>query len=391
MTVGGSGNGGISLSGCRVLVVDDNKGSRMLLGALVSEVGVGHVEFAADGEAALAVVEIFQPDLVLLDVRMPRLDGFEVCRRLRSNPSHADLPVLIQTALTGDDSRADSFRAGATDMVSKPVVPFELMARVRIHLEKVMLIRDLRQYHERVAQELTSARVMQQGLLPPASRTEALALRHNLVIASHFEASSELGGDIWDIFEIDDHRLGLFICDFSGHGVTAALNTFRLHTLARQIPPGNTPSQWLAAINATLKPLLPPGQFATMLYAIIDTAADTLTYASAGAPSPVVGDASTSLLLDSMGMFLGVSESATYVNHEVSLAAGGFVFLYSDALTESLASDGSYLGDAGLLDLVRDSARVEPQGRLDAVLERFFDYVLRPLTDDLTAVWISRR
>lgn len=135
-------------------------------------------------------------------------------------------------------------------MVSKPVVPVELMARVRIHLEKRLLIHDLRTYRERVAQELASARAMQQALLPQTAHIEALADRHRVRIGSHFEASSELGGDIWDIVTLNDHRFGVYMADFSGHGVTAALNTFRLHTLIQELPPPpEAPGVWLAAVS----------------------------------------------------------------------------------------------------------------------------------------------
>ena len=127
---------GLSLAGTRVLIVDDNQGSCRFLGALVEQAGVGHIAHAVDGLDGLAQVEAFHLDLVILDVRMPKMDGFEMCRRLRRDHAQNDLPILIQTAFDTETSRSDAFLAGATDMVSKPVVPVELMARVRIHLEK---------------------------------------------------------------------------------------------------------------------------------------------------------------------------------------------------------------------------------------------------------------
>ncbi|KAF0112710.1 MAG: two-component response regulator [Rhodospirillaceae bacterium] len=86
---------GLSLAGTRVLIVDDNQGSRMLLGALVEQVGVGRIAYAVDGLDGLAQVEALRPDLVILDVRMPKMDGFEMCRQLRCNHAQDDLPVLI--------------------------------------------------------------------------------------------------------------------------------------------------------------------------------------------------------------------------------------------------------------------------------------------------------
>jgi len=106
-------------------------------------------------------------------------------------------------------------------------------------------------------------------------------------------------------------------------------------------------------VNSRLKGLLPAGQFATMLYAIIDTQAHTLTYASAGALSPVCGPMcgidGEEKTLDSAGIFLGISPVATYETRTVSLLPGGFVFLYSDALIESPTPAGQPLGEEGVL------------------------------------------
>ncbi|KAF0143197.1 MAG: putative two-component response regulator [Rhodospirillaceae bacterium] len=253
---------------------------------------MGRVAYAVDGVNGLAQVEAFRPDLVILDVCMPKMDGFEMCRRLRRHHAQEDLPVLIQTAFDNETSRTDVFLAGATDMVSKPVVPVELMARIRIYPGKLFIIHNLLAYRERVAQELANARAMQHAMLPQATRIQALASQYNMQISSHFEASSELGEDIWDIVAFSEGRLGLYVADFSGYGVTAALNTFRLHTLVRQIPPlPDDPGAWLTAMNVCLKGLLPAGQFATILYAVVDTRSGTFHYTSAGGgDQPSSGD-----------------------------------------------------------------------------------------------------
>ena len=127
-----------------------------------------------------------------------------------------------------------------------------------------------------------------------------------------------------------------------------------------------------------------------MLYAIIDTQAHTLAYASAGAPSPVCGVGREEKTLDSAGVFLGISPTATYETRTVSLPPEGFVFLYSDALIESPTPAGQPLEEEGLLHLVHESRAATPDAPLEGVLERFFRRVSRLLPDDLTAVWITR-
>ncbi|MGQ9366655.1 PP2C family protein-serine/threonine phosphatase [Azospirillum sp. ST 5-10] len=382
----------LSLTDSRVLIVDDNAFNRNSLALVIRRAGVGGIEFAADGEEGLRKVARFQPDLVLLDVDMPVMDGLEMCRRLRQEPEHAELPVLFQTALDGDDEQVRCFEAGGNDFISKPIRPGECVARVRHHLEKRQLFAELSTYRARVQRELAHAQAMQLSLLPDPVLVDAIGLRYGLAIAAHFETSSELGGDLWTVRSLDHRRIGVLVADFAGHGITAAINTFRLHTLIERIPmSAENPAGWLVQLNAALKEVLPVGQFATAFAAVLDVEADTLTYAGAGSPNPAVGTRDgTVRLLDSAGLLLGVSRKAHYVNRTVAMPPGAFLFLYSDALIESRDAAGACFGQPAVADLVRDAAA--DRGRpLDRLLDRFFARVGRPLRDDLTAVWIARR
>jgi len=386
----------ISLADSRVLIVDDNAFNRKSLAVVVRRAGITEIAFAADGVEGLAMVESFKPDLVLLDVAMPNLDGLEMCRRLRADPAHAELPILFQTALDRDEEQVRCFEAGGSDFISKPIKPGECMARVRHQLERRKLFAELSSFRARVERELNHARAMQLSLLPEPARVTAIGARHGLRIDSHFETSSELGGDLWDVVEIDERRVGFLIVDFAGHGITAAINTFRLHTLAERVPaPRTDPAAWLTQLGLALKEVLPVGQFATAFYGVLDTVEDTLTFAAAGAPHPILGAAEGEAegepeLLDSSGLLLGVSRKARYENRTAHWPRGGFLFLYSDALVESRDAAGRSIGQLGLAELVRQGRRDDPAHPLRVVLGRFFADMPRPLRDDLTAVWIAR-
>lgn len=381
----------ISLSESRVLIVDDNDFNRRMLAMVIGRAGITAVEFAVDGVDGLRKVERFRPDLVLLDVDMPNMDGLEMCRRLRQSASHADLPVLFQTVLDSDEEQVRCFEAGGNDFISKPIKSGECVARVRHQLERRKLFKDLGAFRERVEKELRHAQAMQLSLLPEPRRVAEIGERHRLSIFQHFETSSELGGDFWNVFDIDDHRVGFLIVDFAGHGITAAINTFRLHTLIDRLSAAELdPAEWLGRLNLSLKDVLPVGQFATAFFGVLDTRADTLTYAAAGAPNPVLGVGSEVRLLDSAGLLLGVSRRAQYKTRVVTLPPGGFLFLYSDALIESRTALDQTFGHAGVPDLVTASLRAQPDAPLGHLLARFFAEVQRPLRDDLTAVWIAR-
>ena len=388
------GRGSRDVTDCRLLIVEDTLLSREIIGAYLRSDGFKNIEFAVDGIEALEKIDSFQPDLMVLDIVMPRMDGFGVCREIRSRPDLDHLPILVQTALDEPEERVKVFTVGATDLVTKPINKNELLARVRIHLENQIFLTDLRDYHDRTQTELNMARDMQGQLLPRPDSFPGIRSRHGLQIGSHFETSSELGGDFWGLHEIDDTRMSVFITDFSGHGVTAALNTFRLHTLIQQqLRDHEDPGEYMMALNRKLAPLLPVGQYATMLYGVIDTKRDKFTFATAATTAPIVGndDPHQVKFLDGSGIPLGIIDDAVYENREIDFPPGTFLFLYSDALTETMDEQGNALFDEGLERLVKIAlAQTGRNNILDRILSRFFARVKRPLPDDLTAVLVNR-
>jgi DNA-binding response OmpR family regulator len=117
-----------------VLVVDDESESLRLVTAILTEVGY-HVRPADSGKLALASVASEPPDLILLDIRMPEMDGFEVSRRLKANAESREVPLMFFSAATELEERVEGLALGAVDFVSKPFQREELLARVRTHLE----------------------------------------------------------------------------------------------------------------------------------------------------------------------------------------------------------------------------------------------------------------
>jgi CheY-like chemotaxis protein len=129
----------------RVLIADDNEANVDLLDAYLSELDCD-IQVAVDGQDTLERVELFRPDLILLDVMMPKLSGFEVCKAIRENPRTRDIMILMVTALNelGDIERAVD--AGADDFLSKPVNKYELIKRV----QNMLSLKDVRDENERL-------------------------------------------------------------------------------------------------------------------------------------------------------------------------------------------------------------------------------------------------
>jgi phosphoserine phosphatase RsbU/P len=384
---------GIPLGDRRILIADDSRFNRRTLSRFLRWIGIVQVAFATNGQELLDQIESFDPDLLLIDANLPPIDGMALCRVLRGNPRWRDLPILMQSTRQTDQIRSLCFQAGATDLLAKPINPGECVARVRYHLERRSMVQELRAFRERVERDLRQARSMQLALVPDAEWLEAMANRNELRIEPVFQTSDEVGGDFWTAFEIDDGHVGVFVADLSGHGIASAINAFRLHTLLTRTPPDDLrdPARLLAQLNQRLADILTVGQFATAFYGVIDRQTDSLRYAAAGAPNPLLGSRGGFRVLDASGMLLGAFADAEYENRSTPFHPGDTLFLYSDGLTEARDRDDTMLGEEGLADLIEQAALTASEHPFPWLMARFAERFGAGLYDDLTALWIARK
>ena len=377
----------------RILIVDDQKMVRELLKIYLTNGGYENLLFAADGDEALDIIAAANPDLVVLDLQMPRMSGLEVCKKLRADPKHELLPVLVQAAADSAEDRKEIFRSGATDMVGKPINDAELLARVGIHLQNRHMLNELSKYRESMERDLQTARHMQHQLMPSAQALLALHDAYDIEIKSHFQACDELGGDMWNVWPIDTHRIGFSVIDFTGHGVVASLNTFRFQSLtSTMVFDPQDQVRYAEKLNLKLHRMLPSGQFATAIGGYIDLARDVMRYTVAAGPKPFIvsPDYPDGAFLKSAGRPLGMTADSTYEEYEEAFPPGSSLFLYSDALTET----------PDMINPVYDEDRMQAAltGRIDAqphpfdvVLTDFLDHTMtEPLNDDLTMIMLSR-
>ncbi len=379
------------LSVSKVLVVEDNPSTQTVLGRLLEMINIRDVAFASDGVEGLKMAGEILPDLIILDITMPRMDGYEVIRHLKEDKATANIPVLIQTASDNRETREKTFRAGATDFITKPINPLEFFSRVRVHLENRLLVRHLTNQLTQIETELHAARRMQMDMLPKESELQEVRQTYGLDMAQYFAPSSLLGGDFWQVMPISGNRVAFYICDFSGHGVASALNTFRLDALVSQNNARLTsPAAFLSQLNAQMRDLLPRGQFATMFLAIYDKRTRTLTYAGAGAPNPILIRKKKQTFLHAEGMPLGILAKPTYQDAKVKLSKNDSLLLYSDALTESTTTKGERIGLPAFKRMV--TKRLETKdihNELNVLLADFFKLVPPPPPDDVTAVLLK--
>jgi len=146
-----------------VLLVDDNPTNLGVLFNSLSDLGF-KILVAQDGESAIAQVNYLRPDIILLDVMMPGIDGFETCRRLKASGDTHDIPVIFMTALSETVDKVKGFEAGAVDYITKPFQPEEVLARINAHLAIQQLQRQLQQQNQRLQQEICDREQAEQAL-----------------------------------------------------------------------------------------------------------------------------------------------------------------------------------------------------------------------------------
>lgn len=379
----------------KILVVDDSALIRELIGACLMTDGYSNVCYAENGKDALDVIDLEVPDLIILDLEMPVMDGFELCQRLRARQDTKIIPILIQS---GRDTASDitlAFEYGASDMVVKPIKKYEILARTKVHLEHYFFVQKLTDFHDRIANELEQARKLQLDLCPSKKELTNLESLYGLKIGWYYEPSSELGGDIGGIFPISEQKMAFFIADFAGHGVAASLNTFRLQSWLHSHPQLHEhPDKLLEKLNNFLYHSLKRESYATMLYGCMDFKKSELKYASAGTCSPLLQSPDVEQnfsLCNSTGMPLGLRENWQYQNKFLPFKRGAKLILYSDALVEVDVSPGKFLGEEGLKDEINNiwKEKQTPNSLLKELVSNFEKRLGNEAPDDLTIVYLE--
>ena len=246
-----------------------------------------------------------------------------------------------------------------------------------------------------MSEDLALARVMQDELLPSQAGLSQLERQTGLRVSGFFQPAGPIGGDVWGVLPLDEHRVAVYLADFSGHGITAALNTFRLATLIAHMPDQrDRPAAYLEQMNRQMAGVLPVGHYCAMLYGVIDRRANLFTYAAAAAMRPLV----IRLVDDQVhegngkGLPLGIAPDMSYPERSLPFPAGSLLFLYSDALPEARPPGGEPLGCSGVVRLVQDA--IEERGGLDAtaIIHSIIasGEAAPRVVDDLTAVCCLR-
>jgi len=354
-----------NLSDSRVLIVDDIKDNiDILVNALRDEY---KLSVALDGASALRSVDKQVPDLVLLDIMMPGIDGYEVCRRLREREATRELPIMFLSALEDVGNKARGFEVGANDYLTKPFEVLEVQARVRSLLKAKAYADAVR---EAMARDLRIAREIQMGILPAdlGAATKDTGLRVHAAI----EPARQVGGDLYEVLRLSDDRVVVALGDVSGKGIPAALFMAVAVTVLRTFARQNlAPDEILGRLNDELAEQNPRGMFVTLQCLVFDTRRRVVACASAGHHQLAILSPGQPprLAVSSSGRPVGLMPVNPVRCETIAFAPGDTFVLFSDGVTEAMNRGDDFYGEERLLELLSAAAGAGAEDIVTRVVE----------------------
>ena len=349
-----------------ILLVDDQPSNLQLLSQTLKDSGC-RLLFAKDGESALSIARKVQPNLILLDIMMPGIDGFEVCRRLKSSVDTKSIPVIFLSALDDTRDKVRGLQLGAVDYVAKPFQPEEVIARVNTHLTIHRLSSQVQQQRDELERELQIVSQLQRNLLP-----ERLPEMTGLKLAAYYETSRYTGGDYYDILVLPDNRLAILVADAEGHSAPATVMMAMTCALFRSCTEWHgDPDRMISYLNENLC-RVNKGSFVTAIYAVYDPAYRILRVARAGNPLPILHRPGTgkAVEIECEGVLLmGIAPYTEVPVTELPLLTGDRLLFYTDGVTDRSNEQRELYGTQRLLQRFQAARSRDPDGLVGEIIE----------------------
>lgn len=385
------------LLSAKVLLIEDDIKTQALIGRLLKVFGVTKLFFATTGEEGIQKASAITPDMIILNVNLPTIQGDVVLEQLKASPTLKDIPVVVETSYSNQEIKDLMFKKGATDYLVKPFSVVEFFTRVKLILKNRVVIKNLENELKKIVKDLLNAKSIQSWLLPKQKNIDKIKETYKLNINNLFLPSVKLSGDFWGTQVLAPNKIAVFCCSFSDQGLTSILNTFRLSSLLREnqiMYPFNI-SNYLENINNVLLTILSQEQTVNFLYGIFDTAAENFAYAMAGAPAPIFINKGSIIANEGNDPPLAMKKDAKYKEYKVPFKKGDTVILYSKTLIKSPTNDSPELGFNGFKKIISryHGAKIfaEPNEAFDNITCDLLQNIpTNEISNDLTLLHITK-
>ncbi|MDM8526828.1 response regulator [Anaerolineales bacterium HSG24] len=344
-----------------ILIVDDNPTNLGVLFNYLKSLGF-KVFPLKDAEKGLNLLQKQSVDLVLLDIMMPGMNGYEMCRRLKDNPATQDIPIIFMSALSDTVDKIKGLQMGAVDYITKPFQQEEVLARIKTHIQlrtvqKQLEIKNqaLKDAQKHILRDLNMARHIQHGLLLTDH-----ACWNNFDVVCYTKAARQIGGDFYNYrYFPENNSCSIAVGDVSGKGVPAALLMATCLTqFDSYIMPHISPKSFVETLDKALAPYLQPyNQNCAFIYVKItfpessslvsEEEVGLATFVNAGCLLPIIKrHEGSSQWVDVGGLPLGVGLESElgYMEEAIELRHRDMIILCSDGVVEAMNEHDEMFG-----------------------------------------------
>jgi serine phosphatase RsbU (regulator of sigma subunit) len=345
----------------RLLIIDDNANDLAVTRRVLERRGYA-VTPAQSGEEGLRLASQNLPDAIVVDYRMPGMDGFEVSRRVKADPHLQTIPVLMLTGADSPQAIVDGLAAGADDYVTKGSDTEVLVARLNALLRVKAYQDQLRRMNQQMRRDLDIARRVQEALVPSGPfRTPHVEIR------SAYIPSASLSGDFYDYFALDG-SMYLFVADVSGHGLPAAILVSLLKSyIHTESDPDGSLAEFMTKLNDFLFSVSLPTQYATAQLFRISGSGDLMYSNAAHPPFLLHRTGKPVLTIEQPGNLLGAMPHMSFEEFHLSVAPGDTLFVYTDGLTDQRNADGEFYSIDRVASLLEKSSGADLTSVYDSI------------------------
>jgi len=381
----------LTTTGFKVLIVDDEPVNLQVLHNYLAFQNYSIVQATSGQEALKLIDDGFIPDVILLDVMMPQMTGYEVTHKLREKWQAIELPILLLTAKNQVEDLVQGLEAGANDYMTKPISKEELLARIKTHLSLKTLTAD----NLRMSAELDIAKQLQQMVLPKEAELQQI---NDLDIAGFMEPAAEVGGDYYEVLNHDGH-IKIGIGDVTGHGLESGVVMLMVQTAVRTLIVSeiNDPQTFLNFLNRVIHDNIKRiGSEKNLTLSLLDYQAGKLTITGQHEDILLVRKDGKIELIDTLelGFSVGIIADITkFVSHqEISLQPGDGVVLYTDGITEAQNTEEQQYGLERLCEIVSDNWSANAKEIQQTVVADLKNYIgKQKILDDITLLVLKQK
>jgi len=374
-----------------ILVVGGTDNVASDIGEILKSYEAKDIKNTPDGIGAMEKLEEYTPDLILLYINSENMSWLEFCTLLRKgNEKARAIPIIAITDMEKKDERVRILKFNVTGVCHLPINNEELYKCLNLYLQKSRLIKRLEDSFTPTAEDMEIARNMQYTLLPDDDLIKSCRKNYGIEIRHLYKSSQALGGDYWTVKQLENSQVMICIADFAGHGVSVAIDTFRLHNyLMEYVNYSDSPAKILEDMNNNFYRMLPTGQYLTCFLGIIDTANNKLSYAGAAVPPAIIINDGEATILNCSGTPIGAYPKAEYMEQKIDFGIDSILLAHSDALVEINQKDKSLFTSDSLHEYVKEWS----SGGMEQIYENILKRIKlsgHHFDDDLTLVLLTR-